>query len=257
MADGHDKNNEEEYQFPEDEYVQAQAEPKAEQNPFGSMSEEGGVQNNRAASIMAKVQELTKNRVVVVVVVVIVLLIILRLFGGHNTKVISTATVSATTVASTAAVASTTIPSMPVVSQPSPQVTSQLSQLSQTVNSNQSTISDLQNKIDSLQQSVEVGQEHQSQVTQAVASLAKDVQALQAKLAPKTKVSKKKAKPVVYYLKAIIPGRAWIYGSNGRQATIAKGDSVKQYGKVLAIEAKQGKVLTSSGKVIQFSSIDR
>jgi intracellular multiplication protein IcmG len=247
MADEHDKNNEEEYQFPEDEYVQAQSEPTSQYGDTPNSGASSGAE--RAANILNKVQELAKNRIVAVVVVVIVLLIGLRLFGGHSKPKVQDATASATT--PVAAV------SQPVVSQPNPEVQNQLSSVSQQSQTNQTAISQLQSQVQQLQNSIDSTTENKSQLTEAVAGLAQEVSKIQKHLAPAHKKKVVKVKPVVFYLRAVVPGRAWIYGTNGRSATIALGDSVRQYGKVLGISATQGKVLTSSGKVIQFSSNDR
>ena len=46
---------------------------------------------------------------------------------------------------------------------------------------------------------------------------------------------------------AIIPGRAWLKGKEGRILTITEGDYVEGYGKVVAIDAPGGVVITSSG----------
>lgn len=46
---------------------------------------------------------------------------------------------------------------------------------------------------------------------------------------------------------AIIPGRAWLKGKEGRILTVIEGDSIEGYGKVLAIDPHNGWVITSSG----------
>ncbi len=50
---------------------------------------------------------------------------------------------------------------------------------------------------------------------------------------------------------AIIPGRAWLKNRDGQIMTVTEGDSVEGYGKVLAIDAPSGQVLTSSGVVLR------
>jgi len=60
-------------------------------------------------------------------------------------------------------------------------------------------------------------------------------------------------KPVIYYIQAVIPGRAWLIASNGSTITVSEGSKVRGYGVVKLIDPIQGKVLTSSGKTIRFS----
>lgn len=61
---------------------------------------------------------------------------------------------------------------------------------------------------------------------------------------------------VKYYLQAVIPGRAWLIGSNGVTLTVREGTSVSGYGIVKLIDPRQGRVLMSSGQVIRFSQED-
>lgn len=62
--------------------------------------------------------------------------------------------------------------------------------------------------------------------------------------------------PVVYYIQAVIPGRAWLIGSNGSTLTVREGTEIAGYGMVRLIDSLQGRVLTSSGRVIKFSQED-
>lgn len=62
---------------------------------------------------------------------------------------------------------------------------------------------------------------------------------------------------VMYYVEAVIPGRAWLMGSNGTTLTVSVGSKVPGYGRVRFIDVRQGRVLMSTGKVIQFSVEDR
>lgn len=75
----------------------------------------------------------------------------------------------------------------------------------------------------------------------------------------------KKVKPVHRYsmveninynVKAVIPGRAWLIGSNGSTLTVRVGTIIHGYGEVKLIDSIQGRVLTSSGRVIRFSQDD-
>ena len=68
--------------------------------------------------------------------------------------------------------------------------------------------------------------------------------------------SKNVAPMLVYYLKAIIPGRAWIMSTNGSAMTVSLGTTIPGYGRVTVIDPEQGKVGLSSGRVINFSPED-
>ncbi|MCB1827483.1 MAG: type IV secretion protein IcmG, partial [Coxiellaceae bacterium] len=59
---------------------------------------------------------------------------------------------------------------------------------------------------------------------------------------------------LTFTLRAIIPGRAWVTGSNGEEDSVAVGSKLKNYGTVKAIEVNAGKVLTTSGKVITYNA---
>ncbi len=59
-----------------------------------------------------------------------------------------------------------------------------------------------------------------------------------------------------YYIQAAIPGRAWLIASNGATLTVREGTPIAGLGIVKLIDARQGRVLTSSGQVIRFSQED-
>lgn len=50
---------------------------------------------------------------------------------------------------------------------------------------------------------------------------------------------------------AIIPGRAWLKSRDGNTITVTEGDEIEGYGKVLAIDAPSGVVITSSGVMLR------
>lgn len=60
----------------------------------------------------------------------------------------------------------------------------------------------------------------------------------------------------VYYIQAIIPGRAWLISTQGSTLTVSQGSMIPGYGTVRLINAKIGRVFTSSGRVIRFSQAD-
>lgn len=86
---------------------------------------------------------------------------------------------------------------------------------------------------------------------------------LEARLTAKPKVSKPhhvkrhKVVSILYYIQAIIPGRAWLVSANGQHTvTVREGTRLPGYGVVQLIDPNQGRVLTSSGQTIKFSQQD-
>lgn len=59
-----------------------------------------------------------------------------------------------------------------------------------------------------------------------------------------------------YYIQAVIPGRAWLVSTQGNTITVREGSIVPGYGRVTLIDPNQGRVLTTSGKIIKFSQQD-
>lgn len=60
----------------------------------------------------------------------------------------------------------------------------------------------------------------------------------------------------IYYINAVIPGRAWLIGTNGSTLTVREGTLIPGYGMVKLIDSMQGRILTTSGRIIKFSQAD-
>ena len=67
---------------------------------------------------------------------------------------------------------------------------------------------------------------------------------------------RKNAKPLRYFIQAVIPGRAWLIATNGSTLTVREGTAIAGYGLVRLIDPEQGRIMTSSGQVIKFSQED-
>lgn len=62
----------------------------------------------------------------------------------------------------------------------------------------------------------------------------------------------------LYYIKAMIQGRAWLISANGRTTlTVSSGDHLPGYGMVEQIDPYQGTITTGSGVTIQYNPADR
>lgn len=73
---------------------------------------------------------------------------------------------------------------------------------------------------------------------------------------PRPIVKRAVAPSMVYFIQAVIPGRAWLISTNGSTLTVREGTSVPGYGIIKLIDPNQGRVLTSSGRIIRFSPQD-
>lgn len=83
-------------------------------------------------------------------------------------------------------------------------------------------------------------------------------QLMAAKTQPKPvkHIIKRPIPQIRYHIQAVIPGRAWLIGSNGSILTVREGIKIRGYGTVQLIDSMQGRVVTSSGKIIRFSPED-
>lgn len=128
----------------------------------------------------------------------------------------------------------------------------ELDNMSGNVNTINSNMSQLSNQIAQLNQVI-------SNLTEQVNKQSEEIKALMNRAHP---VKTKKIKTSIavprlsYYLQAVIPGRAWLIASNGSTLTVREGTQIAGYGTVRLIDSVQGRVLTSSGRVIRFSQED-
>ncbi|CEK11403.1 type IVB secretion system protein IcmG/DotF [Legionella hackeliae] len=117
-----------------------------------------------------------------------------------------------------------------------------------TINTN---INALATKIAQLNQTLTV-------IVSRVEQQSKEISVLTVHVKPKpvARVIIKRPPPPSYFIQAIIPGRAWLIAQNGSTITVREGTQVAGYGVIKLIDSRQGRVLTSSGRVIRFSQQD-
>jgi len=60
----------------------------------------------------------------------------------------------------------------------------------------------------------------------------------------------------IFYVTAMVQGRAWLLAGNGGTVTVAIGDQLPGYGIVRTIDTHQGTILMSSGAIIGYSPDD-
>src|SRR5207253_2098898 len=125
--------------------------------------------------------------------------------------------------------------------------TKDVSELKKNLSESQNTVADLQMKVHSLEESLATMASSQENINDELLALENQVSQLKADLTAK-KTAQKKAiptVPLVYTLRAAVPGRAWLQGSNNSTISVAVGDTIPQYGKVTQIFPERGMVTTS------------
>ena len=140
-----------------------------------------------------------------------------------------------------------------------PQLTQQLDNLKQESAGNSTAIRQLQGQVQQLTGALNDSRNAQQQLNQGISALVGQMQQLNTQVKvlatpPKpVKVSAPVPVPVIsFQLRAVVPGRAWIVGSDGQSQSVTVGDHVIQYGNVQSIDADAGVVITTSGKTIKF-----
>lgn len=239
--DNRNTMGDDEYQYPNEEYVTETA-PIEETEPVKKAPNffVQWVQNNK--------------RLALVILIVLLMLIGFKLLGLRNHTVIVPTPKPA--------VAEVVVP--PVTTEPTAMVPSALDRLQQANEKNQTTINQLQAQVQDLRNSLAQNATVQSQLNQSMTALTAEVKQLatlvQDSQKPVVKVKKAAvlpSPPLVFHLRAIVPGRAWIVSNDGLSESVTTGDSVPQYGTVQVVDANRGMVLTSSGKVISYGENDR
>lgn len=111
-------------------------------------------------------------------------------------------------------------------------------------------INQLSDQLTALNQTLE-------RLSNQLAQQAEEISILMVRTEPKKiKVVVRRVPPIVYYIQAVIPGRAWLIGLNGSTLTVREGTRVPGYGVVRLIDSIEGKIITSSGREIRFSQND-
>jgi intracellular multiplication protein IcmG len=138
----------------------------------------------------------------------------------------------------------------PSVPQPpaSDEVITKVNTLDQTLNQQGQTITQLQDNMGSLQESINGLNTTVTNMSQKLASI--NDQLTKPKKAPKPVEAG--PPPVTYIVKAMVPGRAWLQGSNGSMLSVTVGNEVPQHGTVTQIDLSNGQVLTSDGTAMTY-----
>ena len=151
---------------------------------------------------------------------------------------------------------------------PSPEVTQKLATLDATQQSLSTDMSNLNNQVVTLGSSVSDLSSKVDQLNQTITALASQLAEQSQQIAlltahARTTVTHVVHKPQTraaarpqFYIQAVIPGRAWLISITGVTMTVRDGTNVPGYGVVKLIDPNEGRILTSSGRVIKFSQLD-
>lgn len=132
-------------------------------------------------------------------------------------------------------------------------VQSQVSSMNEQVGNVNNNVNNLSSQISKLNQTI-------SDLTTQLARQSEEINVLMQRTKPKP--IRRVVRPQhygqanIYYINAVIPGRAWLIGTNGSTLTVREGTKIAGYGVVKLIDPMEGRVLTSSGRVIKFSQDD-
>jgi len=258
MTDENKKTTgDDEYQFPHDEYVTGEQEPSSEshesehEDHHADASESVADQQvsgtvdgpSKLSGIIGRLSILQNKRVVMVIGAAVVAIIAFKIMTpSHHVKVVKKqATVQA------------------VAPQDSTQdmMLSKLNRLSQDASNSQGTVNQMQSQLSGMRSALNTATSNSVAMKSAVIALAQQVQDLTNQLKAQNAQPHKKYLPapiITYHLVALVPGRAWIVGSNGESDSVTVGAKLKTYGTVKEINTGTGKVLTTSGKVITYNS---
>jgi len=236
-----DKMQHEEYQYPGDEYVTTS--PETTQQPEAAEEESAPVRTTPAWQrfILLNKRKLFMLGIVLVGVVS---------FQVMHHKAEPVATLPSVTQPVVAA---------PVATNNDDQLLLQksLAELQQSNDSNNQEIVNLKTQLATVNDQLQASNETNQQLKQAMVLLLQELRNLNEEMAKKTVAKPAAHHPeVVYVVRAMVEGRAWIQGSNGLSQSVTIGDPIPAYGNVTAIKAAQGVIMTTSGKEIRLGAND-
>ena len=112
----------------------------------------------------------------------------------------------------------------------------------------------LAEQVNQLQAAMARSNQTLNDLTIVVAKLIKEVDELK-EHTKMTKVEKGETK-MIYHVRAIVAGRAWLEAPDGTIITVRLGTELGRYGKITKIDSEKGIVKTNLGYVIQYGKYD-
>ena len=263
-----------EYQFPADEYAApeqtgASENASPEASPFGAPEE--GSQSKpttwkdklRTASggVVGKISSMRNKRILIVIIAVILLIIIVRTL--HRPPATTTALPSPTETTTQTQPQTPIVDAMPVAqvqpaSQPQAFQESLNAPIAQPSSEMQTALDDLRQEVSGIQNALKEAQQSDQNLQNSVGELSTQVRNLSDAVSKvlTTLAPKKPDQLAIYHLRAVVPDRAWIVTNNGETLTVSVGDKIDHYGTVIAIDAQNGTIDTSSGRRIMYGVND-
>ena len=241
-------NNEEEYKFPNEEEFGSYESQQSDS--ISSYDAEGS-----ASSVTQKVNEkpfVLNKRIIAVVVLALVFSLIFTFVRYKKNQ--------ATTPAAAPVVATKQQSPAPIVysSSKTPELKSELGSLGGKVSENSNAISSLASKMNQVSADVKAVKNHQAELKPVIASVQGGVNQLLA--AQQRKEEKKKQQKRIYdstyFIRAMVPGRAWLVSRTGVTASVGVREKLPGYGMILKIDTDDGIVYTSSGRKIFYGKND-
>jgi intracellular multiplication protein IcmG len=226
-----------------------------------------------------KLVDTFKKGLIAVAALILVLLIYKGVTGFFSSKS-STSKKTTTSSASTRIPAEKSVPQQPILSTLSTtdnntaavsadtgtlsalkseqkQIEEELVDIRTQINTVTQSISDVSTKMTDVQQTMLVLSERLEQQSQQMGRLQTLSRSKRVTSSRSSSERQRTAAPrTVYAIQAIIPGRAWLMSDEGKSLTVSRGSPVPGYGSVRIVNAKLGRVFTSSGRVIRFSQAD-
>lgn len=121
-----------------------------------------------------------------------------------------------------------------------------LDKLSSQINELQNTVTNLDERLNKL-----------SNIAQDLITQQQQIAAQKMAVKQKTLIKKQVVIPKpIYYVRAVVPGRAWLETQHGKTITVSLGDNLPGYGVITAIDTNQGTLTTSLGAIIGYSPDD-
>lgn len=248
-----DKNNDE-YQFPHDEYVTAedntqtlnQETTSEDNNTTVEKESTPDAEDKGHSGLLDRFPILHNKRLFIVIGVVVVALIGFQMIKPeHKTTIIKTTKPKVQAAAM-------------LESQQRTMLVDKISHLAQATSNTQQLESQLHTEMGEFERLLHQSVQSNQAISKAMIALTQQVAHLSTQIKKATtkpnRIKKLPPAPVLsFHLRAVIPGRAWIEDSEGGTASVTVGSKVKNYGIVRAIEVEAGRVLTSSGKVITYN----
>lgn len=134
----------------------------------------------------------------------------------------------------------------------------QLFDLSQKFNQNSAKLKDIEGQLNTTQAALSKLNTDIASLSTIVKKLSANVQILTRRQAELLIYGKGRSRwpKIVYHVKAIVPGRAWLESSDGTIVTVRPGSELNHYGTVTRIDDRRGIVTTDLGFTIKYGKGD-